>query len=569
MKTSSSHWEEGVPLSPFPRTRAACSTCGQAEKKNRDTTRNPELPVQFPAGGKAKRKSPTVVHFLHLHSNPATYKITKSVHQHLQSETSKPSGHFQVDMESGFVTLSSAKDHKCGAYPDLTILVDKRIQVQGTGIDQAFRELLTGLLEYTGRRPMTLTDLPAQTPKQFLVECLLQRHWIYLVLEPHEAQLCQASLLIKSLPKNLRRNIRPILVEESYKTPGHFGILEERIGCRVRHHIRTRADNLHIPKGSSHLNERHGRYAGQIRRVAREIGCCRIGLALSSGGAKGFAHVGVIQVLEELGIEIDIVAGSSFGAVVGALWARGYDGAQLQGIATRFRNWMHLLGIIDHAVDVRRGLIRGKSLQKYLRKLLGSTCFNQLSLPLAVTATDLETLQSTIFEDGDVASALHASCAIPGICIPCKHEERRYIDGGVANPLPVRTLKDMGIEHVIAVSTVLTGQRGIEIGLHRRNAMETFKKNHPVAHFLNKRLNLFAHGNAFDTLMRSIEAAHFRLVELDLQAADLVLRPLPYDSNWKEMIHPDKYVKAGWETASSRIDAILELEKTRRKEASQ
>ena len=343
--------------------------------------------------------------------------------------------------------------------------------------------------------------------------------------------------------------------------------IQDRIGTPVRHVVRSACADLNLPDGSRYRDDHGSRWEGQFRRIAREIGRCRMGLVLSSGGAKGFAYVGVIQMLEELGLEFDIVAGSSFGAVVGALWARGYDGAQLEGIAGNFKNWTHLLKIIDHAVDVRRGLIRGKRLEHYLRTLLDGATFSQLSLPLAITATDIQSLQSTLLEHGDVASALHASSAIPGICVPCERDGRLYIDGGVANPLPVHTLRQMGIEHVVAVSTVLGEEQGLEMGGHRQDAEITFGKSHPIAHFLNKRLNLFAQGNAFDTLMRSIEAAHIRLVERDIQQADLVLQPLPHDSRWQDFTNPDKYLEAGRRTAESQVDALLAVESARRKGA--
>jgi NTE family protein len=292
-----------------------------------------------------------------------------------------------------------------------------------------------------------------------------------------------------------------------------------------------------------------------------------MGLVLSSGGAKGFSYVGVIQVLEKLGLEFDIIAGSSFGAVVGALWARGYDGDQLEDIALRFRNWMHLLKIIDHVVDIRRGLIGGHRMEKYLRTLLEDAHFSELSIPLEITATDIENLHSKLIDSGDVASALHASSAIPGICVPTRRNGHLYIDGGIANPLPVQSLKDRGIERIIAVSTVLTHDQSREMGRQRMADDGAFQKNHPIIHFLNKRLNLFAHGNAFDTLMRSIEAAHIRLVERDAQLADLVLQPLPHNSRWQDFTNPQRYVDAGRKTATENVDALLSVEAARREGA--
>ena len=361
--------------------------------------------------------------------------------------------------------------------------------------------------------------------------------------------------------------IRPVLITGNKSTLNNLHPLEEQLGLPISHIIRPGPDKLHLPPGSQYHENPNGRYVGQARRIAREIGHCRMGLVLSSGGAKGFSYVGVIQILEKLGLEFDIIAGSSFGAVVGALWARGYDGDQLEDIALRFRNWMHLLKIIDHVVDIRRGLIGGHRMEKYLRTLLEDAHFSELSIPLEITATDIETLHSKLIDSGDVASALHASSAIPGICVPTRRNGHLYIDGGIANPLPVQSLKDRGIERIIAVSTVLTHDQGREMGRQRMTDDEAFQKKHPIAHFLNKRLNLFAHGNAFDTLMRSIEAAHIRLVERDAQLADLVLQPLPHNSRWQDFTNPQKYVNAGRKTAIENVDALLAVEAARRKGA--
>ncbi len=554
MKSPSTVWKGGTVVSPLSHAQHLRAAPAGAH---------------FPMSRPARKVPPRAVHFLNLAGGPEPSGLTARVHQHLQAESAQTVFHFRIHAERSsrieFLTLSGAVEHPARVRLHPETFFEKRVHLRGTDLTTAYQRLLPCLLDYTDRLPMTLTDLPPDTPKRFLTECILNGHWIYLMLEAEEAQLCQASLLVKSLPARFLDSVRPILLASAGGRPLSRKTLQGRIGVPVRHIVRPACDDLHIPKGSKFRNDPGGRRQGQFRRIAREIGRCRMGLVLSSGGAKGFSYVGVIQVLEELGLDFDIVAGSSFGAVVGALWARGYDGEQLEDIARNFKSWTHLLKIIDHAVDLRRGLIRGKRLENYLRSLLDGACFSQLSLPLAITATDIQSLQSKLVDHGDVASALHASSAIPGICVPCERDGRLFIDGGVANPLPVHTLKQMGIERVVAVSTVLEAEQGVEMGQHRRDAEAAFGRNHPVAHFLNKRLNLFAQGNAFDTLMRSIEAAQIRLVERDTHLADLVLQPLPYDSRWQDFTNPDKYVEAGRRTAASQVDALMAVESARRK----
>ncbi len=156
----------------------------------------------------------------------------------------------------------------------------------------------------------------------------------------------------------------------------------------------------------------------QIRRMAREIGRCRTGLALSSGGARGLAHIGVIQVLEENGIEIDIVAGSSMGAYVAAHWAYGHDGIACEKIARDIERRWGWMRLVDPVIPPRQGFMRTRRVGQWLRRGIGNIQFMELARPLRVVATDFETLDRVVFSSGEVARAVEASIAIPGICVP-------------------------------------------------------------------------------------------------------------------------------------------------------
>lgn len=392
---------------------------------------------------------------------------------------------------------------------------------------------------------------------------LESQRFLFVLLDNDDQSLLQASLLLKSLPEILRIRVRLVLLlKENENAPPSRTDIEHALGLPLHYVVRPSSSDLNIPKGSQLLSARQ---TGQYRRIAREIAGTRLGLALSSGGAKGFAYIGVLKVLEEMGLEFDVVAGSSVGAVIGALWAKGYDSTQLTELANKFRKWMHLRRLFDHVMDIRRGLLKGNRLENYLRKLIGDLNFTDLSLPLAVTATDVVNLRSVLLDDGDVASALHASVAIPGICIPCERDGETYIDGGVSNPLPVHTLRKMGIENILAVSTVFRSVHGVEMRQHRENADFIEKETNPIRHRINARLNLFAHGNAFDILMRSFETAHGVMVEPEIAMADLVIEPHPPDSRWQEFLHPDKYLEAGIQSGVEHKTALKQLEARRTK----
>jgi len=174
----------------------------------------------------------------------------------------------------------------------------------------------------------------------------------------------------------------------------------------------------------------------------------RIGLALGGGAARGFAHVGVIQVLEEAGIRPDLVTGTSAGSLVAALYASGRSGAQLQRIAET----MDEAAIADWTLPLfSRGMLRGEALARFVSQQVGGRRIEDLPRRLGILATDLHTGQGVLFERGDVATAVRASSAVPGVFQPVVIRGREYVDGGLVAPVPVRQARQMGAELVIAV----------------------------------------------------------------------------------------------------------------------
>jgi NTE family protein len=172
----------------------------------------------------------------------------------------------------------------------------------------------------------------------------------------------------------------------------------------------------------------------------------RIGLALGGGAARGFAHIGVIQVLEENGIRPDLVAGTSAGSVVAALYASGKSGAELGALAesmdeSAFADWSF----------PGRGLIRGEALARYVRDHTGGRSIEQMRVPLGIVATDLDNGQPILFQVGDPGVAVRASSAVPAVFQPVRIGTREYVDGGLVSPVPVRFARQMGADLVIAV----------------------------------------------------------------------------------------------------------------------
>jgi NTE family protein len=301
-----------------------------------------------------------------------------------------------------------------------------------------------------------------------------------------------------------------------------------------------------------------------LRRLAREIGGCQIGLALSSGAAKGFAHVGVIQVLEEHGIEIDVVAGASMGAYVGALWASGRDGGELEKLSRELEGRWALWSLIDPVFPPRRGFMRGFAVKKRLMRSIGHARFADLVRPLRIVAGNLATLERMVFSSGEVATAVHASIAVPGICVPITIDGQTYIDGGIVDPLPVDVLREMGVSRVIAVDVIPTPDR-ISYGLQAEEELARHQEGSWRRKWFRKRLDLdqqlnyFARGNVFEILMRSIYGAQIRLAETSGREADLVLRPDICDNRWLDFRMPAKFIALGREAAERHLDEIKAL----------
>ena len=174
----------------------------------------------------------------------------------------------------------------------------------------------------------------------------------------------------------------------------------------------------------------------------------RLGLALGGGAARGFAHVGVIQVLEQAGIRPDLVVGTSAGSLVAAMYASGMNGSQLEKAALT----MEEATLTDWTLPILgRGMLRGEALSRYVRKAVDGKLIEQMKLPLGVLATDLANGQGVLFQRGDTAMAVRASSAVPGVFTPVTIAGRDYVDGGLVAPVPVRQARDMGAEVVLAV----------------------------------------------------------------------------------------------------------------------
>lgn len=286
----------------------------------------------------------------------------------------------------------------------------------------------------------------------------------------------------------------------------------------------------------------------------------RVGLALSSGGAKGLAHIGVIQVLEENGIPIHSIAGSSMGAYVGAVWAYGHDGTSMEKFAREVEGRWGFLHLLDPVLLPRFGLLRGDKTRIRLKSAIGDALFSDLPRPLRVVATNLRTLERAVFTEGEVALAVQASAAVPGVCAPVRIGDELFFDGGVVDPLPVDVARDMGVDCVIAVNVIPTpAYMRCRIEFQREQLALRHAQLSRFTKMFRRTRDNFAGVNVFDIMHRTMLGAQMRLAEHSGRHADLILRPLSFDGHWHDFHRPGKYIALGRRTAEEHLDEIKAL----------
>ena len=412
------------------------------------------------------------------------------------------------------------------------------------------------LLSHCARHyDFVLLHLHAETPAPSTLAGIVESDLAFVLLQASTQNLYDFELLMRSVGERGRghgHHVKPILcVEEDIAAPEVNTALRQ-----FGHPVHSFARGFPLSGGASVPDHR---FDLLINRLAREIARCRIGLALSSGGAKGLAHIGVIQVLEENGIEIDCITGSSMGAYIGAVWAYGLDGPKIEKLARELEGRWGLLHVLDPSLPPRRGFLHTRRTAARLRRSIGTAHFSALIRPLRVLATRLDSLERVVFSSGEVASAVEASIAIPGVCVPVTLDGETYIDGGIADPLPVDVLREMGIERIIAVNVIPPPERIRQWLDSRQEHSGRAPECSRLGRFFNEHFNYLAHGNIIDTMMQAINGAQIRVAEAAARQADVVIRPLAGDAQWHDFTHPQKYIALGRSAAEAQLPALLAL----------
>lgn len=307
--------------------------------------------------------------------------------------------------------------------------------------------------------------------------------------------------------------------------------------------------------------------------ASNSISSGKIGLALGSGSARGWAHIGVIRALEEAGKTIDCVAGTSIGALVGAVYASGKIREMEDAVLQLNRKQILMFSDI---VLPRSGLIDGRKITNLVEQYVLNTSMESLPLALHILATDLTKGTEVVLKKGDIVEAVRASFSIPGIFTPVRKDGNLLVDGGLVNPVPVSAVKEMGASFVIAVdlnneieSKSRENVPAIEDRFQRRSSDSsaligrTFSILNAKLSFLDASRMLYskekivrgASPGIFEILMTSIKIMKRRITVMNLEAdpPDILIQPNLGHINFMGFYHAEEIIAEGYRAAKSQL----------------
>jgi len=318
----------------------------------------------------------------------------------------------------------------------------------------------------------------------------------------------------------------------------------------------------------------------------------KVGLALSGGAFRGMAHIGVLKALEDGSIPIDMISGTSAGALAGACYAKERNAAILEEIMLGL-DWRKLAGLIDlNLILLWKGFVQGQRAKSFLSSIIGDVRFEDLEIPLSVVATDIQSMEEIVINEGSVTEAVRASISMPMIFTPVKWRGRFLVDGGVVNPIPVDVVRNMGAEVVIAVNTAGIAQRR-----KRRSRATKEVRDKPIPYpestrlaIAKRRLNSLIRGNKdrlkildelsnvaktkiyigrgkidpqtpnmFEVLMQLINAMQYEKIGLATKSADIVIEPDVSSIGMFSFYKADEAIAQGYKATKKILPKLREL----------
>ncbi len=301
-----------------------------------------------------------------------------------------------------------------------------------------------------------------------------------------------------------------------------------------------------------------------------------IGLVLGSGGARGWAHIGVVDALREAGVRIGCVAGTSMGSLVGAAFAVNRTDA-LKNVALEL-DWKKVLYYFLEVTFPRSGLIDGTKIAEFVRRHITDVRIESLRVPFSAVATDVMTGREMVIRSGSLIDSVRASISVPGIFTPVLREKTVLVDGGLVNPVPVSVARAMGAEFVIAVD-INHGSLSERAPRAPRKPAAPPKRSraeelkHLLLQKLNQRIDTFDLSmltsarrwfvkdglpNVFDVLGNSIRIMEAQITEtrLKMESPDLLIRPSLQHISFMDFHRADEAIRAGYSAAKAQLGLL-------------
>jgi len=297
----------------------------------------------------------------------------------------------------------------------------------------------------------------------------------------------------------------------------------------------------------------------QINNYLKEkIGHKKFGIALGSGGAKGIAHIGILEVFERNSIAINEISGSSIGAMIGAAYAAGLTIEEMKEIAFSI-DLKKLWTFFDFTNPMTGGLIKGDVVEEFLDTILPVKRFEELQIPFKCVATDLKTGEPVIFDTGELVPAVRASISLPGFFLPYKYQERLLIDGGIVNPVPVNLLTHSDYTCAVILNDYLGLKKwsAQKINIEEKIKAYLNEKFHPIIrHFPGNRKIIKL--KFIKKLSISIDSMTRKIVEFNVNDfnPDLVIKPEVKDIATMAFYESNKSYLAGTQAAEKTLQVF-------------
>ena len=367
-----------------------------------------------------------------------------------------------------------------------------------------------------------LYEIPHKFLEEHCDDFITPAHQVHFILFPKREELIKGASLIRELKvyNPLNQEKVKVIFTESFD--------QESLPFEKKRRLVNHPVYATLPSTSQES------YPKALRRISREIGEVTLGLALGSGAAYGFSHIGVLKVLEENNINIDIICGSSMGAIIAALWATGFSVEEIEKLSNEFGRKIGKFSILGFTFPLK-GIMKARRLENIFKGVFKNLTFYDLKHTLKIVAFDFLKRKPIVLSKGLLYKAVAASCAFPGIFEPINFKKSILLDGGILSPLPTKVLLNYDAHKIIASN----------ISLSSEQARREYRKRDRF--------------HIFDFIFGSIETMQQRFVEEAVKIADVVVHTNLEGLGWMEFEKISTFVRRGEIAAQEKIEEIKNL----------